>query len=132
MKETNFGFGKEVTTGFKETLEKIPEVLKEEGFGVLTEIDVQETLKKKLDVNFRKYKILGACNPPFAHKALESNPLTGMLLPCNIIVFENGEGNTEVWAMDPIAVMGLINNPDVKTIAAEVRKKIENVLESLT
>jgi uncharacterized protein (DUF302 family) len=102
-----------------------------EGFGILTEIDVQGTLKKKLDVDFPPYRILGACNPPFAHKALLSEPRVGTMLPCNVIIREMSRTEVEVSAIDPVASMQAIDNPALVQIADEIREKLRRVLESL-
>ncbi|RMG43554.1 MAG: DUF302 domain-containing protein, partial [Methanobacteriota archaeon] len=101
----SYYFSKKVDLPFEKAIERVTEILQEEGFGVLTEIDVKETLKKKLDVGFRKYRILGACNPPFAHQALLAEPQIGLMLPCNVVVQETDEGMVEVSAIDPIASM---------------------------
>jgi uncharacterized protein (DUF302 family) len=123
----------EKTTGyaFEEAVEKVTEELKKEGFGVLTEIDVQTTLKKKLDVDFRKYRILGACNPPFAHKALQAENKIGAMLPCNVIVQELDNGKTEVAAVDPVASMKAVDNDKLGGIAGEIRAKLEKVIENV-
>jgi uncharacterized protein (DUF302 family) len=107
------------TTRFKfdEAVSRLTQALKEEGFGILTEIDVKDTLKKKLDVYFRNYRILGACNPPFAYKALQAEDKVGMMLPCNIIVQETPNGDVEIAAIDPIASMKAIDNPELRKIA---------------
>ena len=107
------------TTRFKfdEAVSRVTQALKEEGFGILTEIDVKDTLKKKLDVDFRNYRILGACNPPFAYKALQAEDKAGMMLPCNIIVQETPNGDVEIAAIDPIASMKAIDNPKLRKIA---------------
>jgi len=131
MRQTNYGFGKELSISYEEALDKVPEALKEQGFGVLTEIDVKATLKKKLDVDFRKYKILGACNPPFAHRALEAELEIGLLLPCNVIVYENDSGKATVMAMDPEAAMKMVDNPEVAAVAGEVKARLIKALESL-
>ena len=117
--------------GFDEAIEKVTEELKKEGFGVLTEIDVQATLKKKLDVDFNKYQILGACNPPFAHKALRAENKIGAMLPCNVIVQELDDGKTEVAAVDPVASMQAVENDELSDIANEIRAKLEKVIENL-
>ena len=105
--------------------------LKNEGFGVLTEIDLKTTLKKKLDVDFYNYRILGACNPPYAHKALLAENKIGTMLPCNVIVQERQEGEIEVSAVDPIASMQAIENPELGTLAQEIRDKLKKVIEAL-
>ncbi|TDN82401.1 uncharacterized protein (DUF302 family) [Salegentibacter sp. 24] len=117
---------------FDKAIEKVTAALKEEGFGVLTEIDVKETLKKKIDVDFKKYKILGACNPEFAHKALKSEDKIGVLLPCNVIVEENDNGSIEVSAVDPIASMQAAKSEDLEGIAREVQQKLKKIIASLS
>jgi len=112
---------------FNEAIERVTDVLTKEGFGVLTEIDVKETLKKKLDVDFKKYRILGACNPAYAYKALQFEYKIGVMLPCNVIVEEHETGEVEVSAVDPIASMQAIENNELADIAGEVRSKLRNV-----
>ena len=129
--DTKFGFGKMVDLGFEEAVDTVTEELGKEGFGVLTEIDVQATLKKKLGEDMRPYKILGACNPPLAHQAVSAVREIGLLLPCNVLVRENDEGKVRVSFMDPGAVLGLVDNPDVEPLAAEVKKRLERVLDAL-
>lgn len=124
-------FTKIVTLDFNSAIEKVTEELKQEGFGVLTEIDVKATMKKKLDVDFRNYKILGACNPPFAFKALTADDKIGTMLPCNVVVQEHESGKVEVTAVDPIASMQAIQNPDLAHIAEEVQEKLRKVIERL-
>lgn len=119
-------------TSYDAALERVTELLAEEGFGILTEIDVQATLKKKLDVDFRRYVILGACNPPLAHRALEAEPDIGVLLPCNVVVAERDGGGSMVCAMDPVAAFRLISNPDVQPVADDVRQRLERVLNRLS
>ena len=116
---------------FDEVVERTREALQAEGFGVLTEIDVKATLKKKLDVDVPPYLILGACNPPLAHRVLELEPRIGVLLPCNVVVRELGDGNIEVSAMDPAAAMQVVENPAVHEVAAEVRGRLARVLAAL-
>ena len=128
---TKFGFGKPVDLGFDEALDTVTEELGKEGFGVLTEIDVQATLKKKLGEDMRPYRILGACNPPLAHQAITAVPEIGLLLPCNVLVREDDEGKVHVSFMDPGSVLGLVDNPDVEPLAAQVREKLERVLAAL-
>ncbi len=111
--------------------ERVRAALKEQGFGVLTEIDVAATLKKKLDVEFRPYKILGACNPHFAHKALQAEDKIGTMLPCNVILQETVDGHTEVAAVDPIASMQAVGNESLGEIAGEVRDRLRRVVDSL-
>jgi uncharacterized protein (DUF302 family) len=110
---------------------RVREELEEEGFGVLTEIDVTATLKKKLDVDFRPYKILGACNPPYAHKALEAEDKIGTMLPCNVIVQDNGDGRTEIAAVDPVASMQSVENEGLRPIAEEIRDRLRTVIENV-
>lgn len=116
---------------FEEVYANVVEGLKKEGFGVLTEIDVKETLKKKLDVDFRKYKILGACNPPYAYKALQTENKIGVMLPCNVILQELADGQVEVATIDPVQSMKAVDNPELVTIAEEIRSKLQNVLQHL-
>lgn len=116
---------------FDEAIEAVTAELKNEGFGVLTEIDVQATLKKKIDVDFKKYRILGACNPHFAHKALTSEDKIGVFLPCNVIVEEHENGDVEVSAVDPIASMSSVKNDSLGGIATEVQGKLKRVIENL-
>lgn len=120
-----------VKYSFEEAITKVMEELKKEGFGVLTEIDVKETLKKKLDVDFRKYKILGACNPPLAYKALSKEENIGVLLPCNIIVQEKENGEVQVSAVNPMESMQAVGNKELEEVANEVSAKLIKVLESL-
>ena len=127
----NYYFNTIVTGNFEEIVKKTTEVLKKEGFGVLTDIDVKATLKKKLDVDFKKYRILGACNPPFAFKALQAEDKIGTMLPCNVIVQEIAEGKIEVAAIDPIASMQAIQNSDLHEVADQVQKKLKKVIDSL-
>ena len=117
--------------GFEEVIELVTVELKKEGFGVLTEIDVKETLKKKIDVDFKKYRILGACNPGFAYKALSAEDKIGVFLPCNVIVEENEQGEIEVSAVDPVASMMSVKNDGLGTIASEVQQKLKNVIAAL-
>lgn len=117
-------------SSFDEVIEKVTEALKQEGFGVLTEIDVQATLKKKLDEDFRPYRILGACNPPFAHKALLAEDKIGAMLPCNVIV-QQRDKEIEVAAVDPVASMQAVENDKLEGIAKEIRNKLRSVIESL-
>jgi uncharacterized protein (DUF302 family) len=128
---THYYFNKTVDLSFGEAVERVTKELKKEGFGVLTEIDVQATLKKKLDVDFRPYKILGACNPPFAYKALSAESHIGIYLPCNVIVQEAADGKTEVAAVDPLVAMSRVDNPDLEPIAQEIRAKLQHVIECL-
>lgn len=113
---------------FDEAITKVTEELKKEGFGVLTEIDVKETLKKKLDVDFRKYRILGACNPPFAYQALQAESKIGTMLPCNVIVQETEDGKTEVSAINPMVSMQAVKNPQLESVAGQVAERLQRVL----
>lgn len=116
---------------FDEAVQLVTDELKKDGFGVLTEIDVKETLKKKIDVDFKKYKILGACNPHFAHKALQSEDKIGVFLPCNVIVEEHDNGDIEVSAVDPIASMSSVENENLGALATEVQEKMKGVISRI-
>jgi uncharacterized protein (DUF302 family) len=118
-------------TSFNDAIEVVSEELKKEGFGILTEIDVTQTFKKKLDVDFKKYRILGACNPNFAHKAITHEDKIGVFLPCNVVVEENEDGDIEVSAVDPVASMMSVENPDLGDIANEIRSKLKRVIVAL-
>ena len=133
MNDTGYSLTRHLPeTGYEAAVERVTELLQEEGFGILTEIDVQATLKKKLDIDFRRYVILGACNPPLAHRALEAEPDIGVLLPCNVVVAERDGGGSVVSAMDPVAAFRLISNPDVQPVADDVRQRLERVLNRLS
>ena len=127
----SYYFSKTVDLPFDDAIQKATEELKKEGFGVLTEIDVKATLKKKLDVEFRNYKILGACNPSFAYQALQSERMIGAMLPCNLIIQEAEDGRTEVAAIDPLASMQAIQNPNLGEIAGTVRSKLKSVIDHM-
>lgn len=128
----NYYFSKSlVNVTFDEAIEKVTKSLKEEGFGILTEIDIKATLKKKLDVDFYNYKILGACNPPFAYKALLAEDKIGTMLPCNVIVQEKESGQVEVSAVDPAASMQAIENVELIDIANEIRARLQKVIDAL-
>ncbi len=127
----SYYFSKIINESFDRAIVKVVVSLKNEGFGVLTEIDVKETLKKKMDVDFQKYRILGACNPAFAYKALKAEDKIGTMLPCNVIVQEISEGEVEVAAVDPVASMKAVENPDLFEIAEQVQEKLRKVIESL-
>ncbi len=127
----SYYFCKKFKGTFDEVYNRTLVSLKREGFGVLTEIDVRATLKKKLDVNFRQYKILGACNPPFAYKALQAEDKIGTMLPCNVIIQELAEGEVEVAAIDPVASMQAVQNESLMPIAQQVQKKMKNVVEHI-
>lgn len=128
----SYYFSKVLDNSFDEAIEKVTKELKEEGFGILTEIDVKETFKKKLDVNFRKYRILGACNPQMAYQAISAESKIGTMLPCNVIVQETEGGKTEVSAVDPVASMTAIENEELGRIAQDVRSKLKTVIERLS
>ena len=127
----SYYFAKTLSTSFETAERRAREELKKEGFGVLTEIDVKETLKKKLNVEFKRYKILGACNPPFAHQALQAEDKIGLMLPCNVIVQELAEGKVEVAAIDPVASMMAIKNKALAGVAQQVQAKLKKVIAKL-
>ena len=126
----SYHFSKTLNNDFDTAIEKVTVELKKEGFGVLTQIDVQDTLKKKLDVDFRKYKILGACNPHFAYEALLAEDTIGTMLPCNVIVQERKDGKVEVSAVDPVASMMAIKNDTLVGVAMQVREKLNRVIDN--
>jgi uncharacterized protein (DUF302 family) len=128
---TPYGIGVTVALPYEAAVERIREELTKEGFGVLTEIDVRATLKKKLDVEFRPYIILGACNPTLAHKALSAEADIGLLLPCNVIVYDAGGGKSVVAAMDPIQALDLTGNTKIKPVAQDARSRLERALSAL-
>jgi uncharacterized protein (DUF302 family) len=125
-----YGFSKTLTLDFDQALTRVTDELKKEGFGVLTTIDVQDTLKKKLDVPFKRYTILGACNPPFAHQALQAEEEIGLLLPCNVIVYEQGNATT-VAAFDPMIMSTILEKPHIRPIAEQVKQRLERVMAAL-
>ena len=125
-----YGFSKTVDMPYEKAIEKVTAELKKEGFGVLTTIDVKETLKQKINVDFKKYVILGACNPPIAHKALQEEEELGLLLPCNVIVYERGN-KTVVSIFDPMVMTWIIENDNMKPIASEVQEKLQRVLKAI-
>ena len=129
--ETNFGFGKKVAHSFDVVLELVTEELAKEGFGILTEIDVQATIKNKLDKDMRPYRILGACNPGLAYQAVTAVPEIGLLLPCNVLVREDEEDQVHISFMDPGTVLGMVNDPGIDPLAAQVREKLERVFAAL-
>jgi len=126
----SYYYSKVIDDSFENVLRKTEVALKQEGFGILTEIDVRDTLKKKLDVDFRPYKILGACNPPFAHKALEAEDKIGTMLPCNVIVQETEKG-VEIAAVDPVASMMAVKNKQLEEVALTIQQKLKNVIDTL-
>ena len=125
-----YGFSRTVDMPYEKAIERITEEMKKEGFGVLTEIDVKETLKKKLNVDFKKYKILGACNPPIAYKALQVEEELGLLLPCNVIVYEK-EGNSVVSVFNPMIMTQILEGKEMTSIAAEVKDKLQHALDAV-
>jgi uncharacterized protein (DUF302 family) len=126
----SYTFSKSLDMHFEAAVERVTEELKKEGFGVLTDIDVQTTLKNKIGVDVQKYRILGACNPGFAHQALQAEPEIGVMLPCNVVVRETETG-VQVSAVDPVASMQAVNNPSLGGIATQVRDKLRSVIDSL-
>ncbi len=131
IEEKVYGFGAKSGLSFAEAVEKTKAALKDEGFGVLCEIDVRKTMKEKLNVDFRSYVILGACNPPLAHRALSAELDLGLLLPCNVIVYDE-EGGAVVKAMDPEPVLGIVGNPELTPIATQVKEKMQRVVRKVT
>ena len=127
----NYHFSKIMSSDFDSTIMKVIDELKKEGFGIVTDIDMKETLKKKIDVNFRKYRILGACNPKYAYQALLVEDKVGTMLPCNIVVQEHADGRIEVSAIDPMASMMAIENDKLGTLANEIREKLRRVIENI-
>ncbi len=125
-----YGFSKTVNLPFETAIQKVTDELKKEGFGVLTSIDVKETLKNKINVDFKKYTILGACNPPIAHKALQEEEELGLLLPCNVVVYEKND-ETMISVFDPMVMTRVIDNEKMKPIAMEVQSKLKKVLEAV-
>ena len=132
MRESRYGMGVDVALPYEQALERTADELKKEGFGILTTIDVKQTLKQKLDKDFRKYTILGACNPPLAHRAFEAELEIGLLLPCNVAVYETEPGRSAVSAMAPIAAMGIVGgNPALKEVAREADERLRRALKAL-
>jgi len=127
-----YAFSAVLNTSYEEAVSKITEALKEEGFGVLTEIDVKATLKKKLGVDFRKYVILGACNPPYAHRTLQADLDVGLLLPCNVIVYETDDKKAYVSAINPVAALEVIKKEELRKIAQEVSEKLKRVVDKVS
>jgi uncharacterized protein (DUF302 family) len=124
-------YSKIISGKFDDVVAKVTDELKKEGFGVLTQIDVSQTLKNKLNVDFRPYKILGACNPPFAYKALQTEDKIGVMLPCNVIVQDRGNGAVDVAAIEPVTSMQAVKNPALEQIAAEIQEKLHRVIDAL-
>ena len=129
--QNKYGFGKTVDLAFDAALTRVTEELQKEGFGILSEIDVSATLKKKLNQDMPPYRILGACNPPLAYRALSAEPAIGLLLPCNVVVRQDDQGGVHVDFMDPIGVMNLVDKPEVEALAKEVRQRLDRVLDKL-
>jgi len=128
----DYGFSAVLDTSYENAVSKITDALKEEGFGVLTEIDVKATLKKKLGVDFRKYVILGACNPPYAHRTLQADLNVGLLLPCNVIVYETDDKKAYVSAINPVSALEVIKNEELRKIANEVSEKLKRVVDKVS
>ncbi len=128
---TNLGLHATLDISYEQAIEQVTTALKEQGFGVLTEIDVKATLKKKIDADFRRYVILGACNPNLAHKALQTELDLGLLLPCNVIVYETDAGQTTVGIVDPISMLGVVENEELTPVASEARRRLEKVIDKL-
>ena len=131
MSTSEYGFRKQIDGNFEDVVSRVVEALKSQGFGVLSDIDVKETLKNKLDVDFRKYRILGACNPPLAHQALSEEIELGLLLPCNVIVYEIEGSACMVAAVDPVTNLSIVGNTALGPVAEEVRTRLQTVLDSL-
>lgn len=127
----SYYFGKTLTLDFEDAVRRTIEALKTEGFGIITDIDVKDTLKKKINVDFRNYRILGACNPTLAYEALQLDDKVGTMLPCNVVVQDLGGGNVEIAAIDPVASMQAIENPELKDAAGKVQAKLRKVIENL-
>jgi uncharacterized protein (DUF302 family) len=127
----NYSINKKVNKSFQEALKYVSEELKKEGFGIITEIDMQEKFKEKLDVDFGQYKILGACNPALAYKAVQAEPNIGVMLPCNVLVRENEKGEVEIAVFNPLNTMGAIDNPQLQSLAIEVSDKLKSVVDRL-
>jgi uncharacterized protein (DUF302 family) len=128
---SSYGFGCDLSSGTEEVVRRVTEELKKEGFGVLTTIDAQATLKAKLGVDTRPYVILGACNPHLAHRALQTEPELGLLLPCNVIVYDNGDGSCHVSFIDPKQMMGMVQNAELEMVASEAAERLHRVLDAM-
>ena len=128
---TRYGIGKSVALPYEQAVERTRAALQEEGFGVLTEIDVRATLKQKLDVDFKKYVILGACNPPLAWQGFQAEPDIGLLLPCNVIVYEEGASQSRVAVLDPLVQLGITGRKDIEPLANEARQRLQRALSAL-
>ena len=132
MEQTAYGFGQTVRLPYEQAVERTKEALKAEGFGILSEIDVRKTMKEKLNADFRPYLILGACNPPLAHKALEAEADIGLLLPCNVVVREEDDGESRVMAMDPEAAMGIVHSAALTEVAAEAKSRLQRAMAAVS
>ena len=128
---SKYGFGKSVDVSFADAVARVTQSLQDEGFGILTDIDVAATMKKKLNQDMQPYRILGACNPPLALRAIEAEPSIGLLLPCNVVVRQDGLGKVHVEFMDPNAVLELVDKPEIARVASEVRQRLERVMASV-
>lgn len=131
MEETRYGLRVDLDVPYQDAVDRITQALKDEGFGVLTTIDVQQTLKQKLDRDFRRYVILGACNPTLAHRALQAELEVGLLLPCNVVVYERESGTSSVAAMAPLSAMGIVGNDELQEVAAEADARLRRALASV-
>ncbi len=131
MDQTAYGFGQRVALPYEQAVERTKEALKAEGFGILTEIDVRKTMKDKLDADFRPYVILGACNPPLAYKALQAEADVGLLLPCNVVVQEDG-GGARVTAMDPEAALGIVQSEALRQVATEAKTRLQRAMAAIS
>lgn len=129
--DASYGFGKSLDTNFEEAIELVTEKLQDEGFGVLSDIDVAAKMKEKLDKDMPRYRILGACNPPLAYQAVSAVPDIGLLLPCNVLVREDDDGTVAVSFMDPESVMSLVDHPDIKPLASDVKARLQRVMNAL-
>jgi uncharacterized protein (DUF302 family) len=132
VKEKEYAFSAILDTSYEDAISKVTDALREEGFGVLTEIDVKSTLKQKLNVDFRKYVILGACNPPYAHRTLQTDLDVGLLLPCNVIVYETDDKKAYVSALDPVSVLEVIKSEELRNIAKEISEKLKRVVDKVS
>lgn len=131
VEKRQYSLAVRVSGNYPETRERVIEALKAEGFGIITEIDVRETMKQKLEIDFKPYTILGACNPPIAHRALSAENDIGVLMPCNVVVYSNGDGSCTVSAIDSVVQFGKVGNPGIEPLALEIRSKLERALQSL-
>ena len=131
IKEKEYAFSAILDTSYEDAISKVTDALKEEGFGVLTEIDVKSTLKQKLNVDFRKYVILGACNPPYAHRTLQMDLDVGLLLPCNVIVYETDDKKAYISALNPVSALKVIKNEELRNIAKEISEKLKRVIDNV-